>query len=74
MLSIFRSVQGMSGEIQMDGVVVSPGRSSTRSVSCYIMQEDYLNPLFTTLEIMMIAANLKVGNSLSPKAKKLLVQ
>lgn len=63
----------MSGEVKMDGEVITPGRGGVRTLSCYIMQEDHLNPVFTALEIMMLAAELKVGGALPTKAKRLLV-
>ncbi|XP_073990820.1 ATP-binding cassette subfamily G member 4 isoform X2 [Rhodnius prolixus] len=67
-------VTGMSGEVKMDGQIIQPGRGGSRKQSCYIMQEDHLNPVFTVLEIMTIAANLKLGQPLPKKAKNLVVE
>lgn len=44
-----------------------------RKESCYIQQDDRLNPLFTVLEMMKMAANLKIGSGLSRKAKEMLI-
>ncbi|KAK0075102.1 hypothetical protein PV325_007354 [Microctonus aethiopoides] len=44
-----------------------------RKAACYIQQDDQLHLLFTTIESMRIAANLKIGNSLSNEAKELLI-
>lgn len=37
------------------------------------MQDDHFNPLFTVLETMEYAANMKLGNTTSRKSKMLLV-
>lgn len=44
-----------------------------RKQSCYIQQDDKLHPLFTVLEAMRMATNLKIGSSLSRKAKEMLI-
>lgn len=41
--------------------------------ACYIQQDDQLHPLFTTSEVMLLAANLKIGTSLNRKAKHMLI-
>ncbi|XP_076241781.1 ATP-binding cassette subfamily G member 4-like isoform X2 [Calliopsis andreniformis] len=41
--------------------------------SCYIQQDDNLHSLFTVLEAMWMATNLKIGTSISKKAKEILI-
>lgn len=41
--------------------------------TCYIQQDDKLTPLFSVKEAMRIAADLKIGSSLSDKAKDMLI-
>lgn len=40
---------------------------------CYIQQDDQLHPQFTVSEVMTMAADLKLGNSLNRKAKQMVI-
>ncbi|XP_028172051.1 dnaJ homolog subfamily C member 10-like [Ostrinia furnacalis] len=40
-----------------------------RKKSCYILQDDRLNPLFTVAELMRFAADMKLGNTLNEELK-----
>ncbi|KAK0175174.1 hypothetical protein PV327_008947 [Microctonus hyperodae] len=44
-----------------------------KKAACYIQQDDQLHLLFTIIESMRIAADLKIGNSLNKEAKELLI-
>ncbi|XP_018330203.1 ATP-binding cassette sub-family G member 1 isoform X2 [Agrilus planipennis] len=65
---------GMGGTIKSNGTLQSKkGADQYRKESCYILQDDQLQPYFTVTEAMNIAADLKVGYSISEKAKALLI-
>jgi ABC-type multidrug transport system ATPase subunit len=44
--------------------------ASFRRQSCYIQQDDRLQPLLTILESMTLAANLKLSTEVSAKEKR----
>lgn len=49
------------------------GGQNYRKASCYIQQDDRLHPLFSVMETMHMAADLKLGRSLSKEAKEILI-
>lgn len=85
MLSICCRRKGTTGDIKMkqsldeenllnnDMREKNAGITMYQKQSCYIMQDDQLCPLFSVLEIMMMAADLKLGYTLSYKSKLLVV-
>lgn len=67
---------GVTGTIQAgDSVCELNPNSSMRTLkayrkkSCYILQNDRLNPLFTVAELMKFAADMKLGDTLTDKLK-----
>lgn len=44
-----------------------------RKLSCYIMQKDELWPNHTVQELMMLAADLKMGYQILPEGRRALV-
>ncbi|XP_021201250.3 dnaJ homolog subfamily C member 10 [Helicoverpa armigera] len=70
------ATNGVTGSIRAgDSVCELRPKSSLRSLkayrkkSCYILQDDRLNPLFTVAELMKFAADMKLGDTLTDKLK-----
>lgn len=74
MFLFFRKT-GMGGTIRTTGDDKNDdsNKGVNKKQSCYIMQDDQLNPLFSVFEIMLMAADLKLSPAVSLKAKKLAV-
>ncbi|XP_046660495.1 ATP-binding cassette subfamily G member 4 [Homalodisca vitripennis] len=62
--------KGVTGELLVNGLPKE--ESKFRKMSCYITQEDLLQPMLTLNELMMFAADLKLSSS-TRKEKKLVV-
>lgn len=63
----------MKGCIYKNGIERRSNQSAYKKEICYIMQDDQLHPNFTVMETMTMAADLKLGRSISDKAKLILV-
>ncbi|KAM3964150.1 ATP-binding cassette sub-family G member 4-like [Aphomia sociella] len=71
------STDGVIGTIRGGNSVCELGKNmrsidalkTYRKKSCYILQDDRLNPLFTVAELMKFAADMKLGNTLTEKLK-----
>uniref|UniRef100_A0A1B6DHE5 ABC transporter domain-containing protein n=1 Tax=Clastoptera arizonana TaxID=38151 RepID=A0A1B6DHE5_9HEMI len=69
--------EGMSGKILSNGLAAKKGSKEcglNNKETCYILQDDQLCPLFTVSEIMSMACDLKLGNHLSRKEKRLVIE
>ncbi|OAD54285.1 ATP-binding cassette sub-family G member 4 [Eufriesea mexicana] len=62
-----------TGQIEYIGNDGKHAWKEYKKQSCYIQQDDILHPLFTVMEAMWMAVSLKIGNSLSQKAKEMLI-
>ncbi|XP_046664197.1 ATP-binding cassette sub-family G member 4-like [Homalodisca vitripennis] len=71
-------VEGMRGKIMCSARQRKNGEMKTEPLNkkdcCYIMQDDNLTPLLTVREVMLTAAELKLEQSMSRKAKFILVE
>lgn len=61
----------MSGTLKINGQVRD--EKMFRKLSCYIMQEDKIQPMLTINEVMMFAAELKLSNNTLTKEKQMIV-
>lgn len=61
----------MSGTLKINGQVRD--EKLFRKLSCYIMQEDKIQPMLTLNEVMMFAAELKLSNGTLTKEKQMIV-
>ncbi|XP_030766388.1 ATP-binding cassette sub-family G member 1 [Sitophilus oryzae] len=65
------SIQGVGGKVYING---NPRKlKAFRKLSCYITQDDRLQPLLTVNENMHIAADLKLSSSVSQKQKQVII-
>lgn len=64
---------GMGGTITTSTDEGNEGSRQYKKECCYILQDDRLTPLFTVKEAMSMASDLKLGHTLSPKAKRFLI-
>lgn len=73
---VYCSTKGVTGSIRAgDSICELKPKGSLSSLkeyrkkSCYILQDDRLNPLFTVAELMKFAADMKLGDTLTDKLK-----
>lgn len=71
MVIIFSSYKGVSGTLKINSQVRD--EKMFRKLSCYIMQEDKIQPMLTLNEVMMFAAELKLSNNTLKKEKQMIV-
>ncbi|XP_041985806.1 ATP-binding cassette sub-family G member 4-like isoform X2 [Aricia agestis] len=70
------SQEGVKGTIRAGDRVLKMGEKDEqlfkeyRRMSCYILQDDRLNPMFTVNELMNFAVDLKLGSSLTEEFKQ----
>lgn len=65
------SLKGVRGDVNVNGAARQ--LDQFRRVSCYIQQDDRLQPLLTVGENMSVAADLKLSTDKSPKYKEAVV-
>jgi hypothetical protein len=74
---VFPRTTGVTGTIRGGDSICELGKrdrslrslKAYRKKSCYILQDDRLNPLFTVSELMRFATDMKLGNTLNEKLK-----
>ncbi|KAL3266171.1 hypothetical protein HHI36_010355 [Cryptolaemus montrouzieri] len=75
LLNILTGFREAEGTIRCTGPLQNRrGAKQHSKYSCYILQDDSLDPLFTVEETMKIAAELKLGRKVSEKAKQFLIE
>ncbi|KAK6640184.1 hypothetical protein RUM44_011870 [Polyplax serrata] len=67
------NLKGMKGCIYKNGVERQSSQGAFNKEICYIMQDDQLHPIFTVMETMTMAADLKLGRNVSDKVKLILI-
>lgn len=67
----YYSYKGVSGTLKINSQVRD--EKMFRKLSCYIMQEDKIQPMLTLNEVMMFAAELKLSNNTLTKEKQMIV-
>lgn len=70
----------MEGTVRAGEILCKLGKNTPqnalrmyRKKSCYILQDDRLDPLFTVNELMNFAADFKLGNMITKKLKNSIV-
>lgn len=66
---ILCSVQGMTGEVSVNGKERSPYSEGWKRTSTYIQQDSITRAQLTVGEAMTLAANLKLGYTISSAFK-----